>query len=442
MLNRHIDNHILEWMKNKTAQGLLIAGARQVGKTTAVREFAFKHYDNLAEVNFYENSVAKTSLNEATNTNDLLFRLSLLTGKEIIPNKTLLFLDEIQECQDALTWVKFLAGDKHLDVIISGSLLGLDAFVNVRSIPVGFLEEIKMFPMTFSEFCEALGIHNEVWNTVKEHLCSFEKIPDYLHQMLFQRCREYLLIGGMPDAVQAFVDTSQIVRTRRIQGNILNLYRADISKYVDDKTEARQIKMAFDSIPAQLNTPSKRFKYSRLNKNLRFSNLETAFDWITHAGIAIQATRVSEIQFPLRLSEDISKFKFFLNDVGLLTQTLMQEASIEIINGTNNINYGSIYEAFVAQELLASGLTPHYYSSKKLGEIDFVIENSRTGNVLPIEVKSGKDYKRHSALLNYLNNDVGQNEEAIILHNGNIEQVGKRIYLPIYATSLIKELFL
>lgn len=439
MLFRTTMQDLKAWKEEKTNQALLITGARQVGKTTLIREFAKENYASFAEVNFISNPTAVQTLNAVANEKDLLLRTSVLTGVEIVPGETLLFLDEIQECQDMLTWAKFLTGDLNIDVILSGSLLGIDAFVDVRSFPVGYLNIIEMFPLTFEEFCRARGINEEAWSLTVESIIEGSEVPDYLHDSLLQRFKEYLLVGGMPDAVQAFIDSAQLPNARRVQQGIVDLYKADIVKYVKDPTEARQIKMVYEAIPAQLNTPTKRFKYARLEKNLRFANLETAFDWLTNAGIAIEATRVGEPIYPLMLSEDRASFKFFMNDIGLMTSQIMGEAALDILNGVENINYGSIYEAYVAQELLASGFTPHYYSSKKRGEVDFVIEDKVKGLTKLVEVKSGKDYKRHSALSGLI--EAGEAANPVVLHSNNCEDGGDRRYLPIYAASMLDRLF-
>ena len=415
----------------------MIMGARQVGKTTLVREFARRAYDSIAEVNFLGNTRAIETLGAAVDADDLLLRLSVITGASIKPGETLLFLDEIQECQDMLTWVKFLAERIDLDVILSGSLLGLDTYAQARSLPVGFLQKMTMYPLSFEEFCLATGVTREVWQQMSEHIRARQKVPDFIHERLIRAFREYLLVGGMPDVVQAYVDTSQIVPVRETQRAIVDLYESDIVKYVADPTEARQIKMVYEAIPAQLNAPAKRFKYARLGKNLRFANMETAFDWLEHSGTVITATRVGETSFPLGLSEDRSTFKLFMNDIGLLTSKLMGSVSLDIINGRTNINYGSLFEAAVAQELIASGHTPHYYAQKKHGEVDFVIENKTTGETQLIEVKSGKDYKRHSALSGLLRDGLAQN--AVVLHGGNVERADDRDYLPVYAASLLLE---
>ena len=438
MLQRSAMKKLYEWKKTKTRQALMITGARQVGKTTLVREFAFQEYRRLAEVNFFETPLAVETLAAAKNVDDLLLRLSALTGVSLVPGETLLFLDEIQECKDMLTWMKFLTERANLDVILSGSLLGLDAYVQVRSLPVGFLRTIDMYPLTFEEFALSTGVASEVWEVMERSVLECREVPDYIHDLLIRKFREYLLVGGMPDAVQAYVNTSQIVPTREIQRDIFALYESDIVKYVEDATESRQIKMVYESIPAQLNTPTKRFKYARIQKNLRFANLETAFDWLTSAGIALEATRVGELDYPLGMHEDRTAFKFFLNDIGMLTSRLMGTVDIDVINGKTDINYGSLYEAVVAQELIAHGMVPHYYASKKRGEIDFVVENQSTGAVTVIEVKSGKDYRRHSALTSLL--ESGEVERAIVLCNGNVQQADGRLYIPVYASHLVQQM--
>ncbi len=436
MLERKIINTMREWKQNKTHQGLLLTGARQVGKTTAVRMFAQDNYSDLAEVNFLGNTQAIETVSQARDADDLIFRLSVLTGKRL-DHTTLLFLDEVQECQDLLTWVKFLAErNNDLDIVLSGSLLGIDAFVNARSLPVGFLQSQNMYPLDFEEFCWAFGLQDDVWSRLREYCISHKPVPNYLHDRFTDLFRKYLIVGGMPDAVQAFVNDSEIVPVRNVQRNIVSFYEDDIAKYISNVTEQRQAKMVYQAIPGQLNAPSKRFKYARLDKNLRFANMETAFDWLNASGVALAASRVGSINFPVGLSEDRNSFKLFMNDVGLLTSQLMGDVSLEVINGKTNVNYGSIFENVVAQEFASRGLDLHYYFSKQIGEVDFIVENKSNGKVIPVDVKSGKNYKRHSALTNLMKiqNDC---DAAIVLYDGNGEVRGKVAYLPVYTAGEI-----
>ncbi len=435
MLKRKAYEDLVRWKRNKTKQGLLVEGARQVGKTTLVREFAKQNYEQLAEINFYDDKRAVETISNAQDARDLYLRISALSRTELVPGKTLIFLDEIQECGDVLTWLKFLAERTDCDIVLSGSLLGLDSF-DARSLPVGYLQTLQMFPLDFEEFCWASGLGATVIDALKEAFASKCEVPSYLHDMMLDTFYRYLLVGGMPNAVQVYRDSNDLVRTRETQKAICELYEYDVSKYVTDKTEARQIRMVYDAIPVQLANPNKRFKYTRLGKNLRFSNLETAFDWLSCAGIALPTSKVSEPVFPLGLSEDRNLFKLFMNDTGLLTSRLMGDTDIEILNRRSSINFGSIFENAAAQEFKAHGFELHYYNSRRIGEIDFVLQDAK-GEIVLCEIKSGKDYQRHSALNNLLNTPNYEFENCYVFCEDNLRVRDRIIYLPIYMLGMI-----
>lgn len=407
-----------------------------MGKTTTIREFAAAHYERTAEVNFFQNESAVKTINEAKDARDLLLRISALSRTELDPANTLLFLDEVQECKDVLTLVKFLIEETDFDVILSGSLLGLDSFP-ARSLPVGYLQTIEMFPLDFEEFCWARSIPADVIASAKDAVTKGEPVPNFIHELMIDEFYKYLLVGGMPDAVQAFIDTNDLMQTRNSQKAIVDLYEYDIVKYVDDKTEARQIELVYETVPIQLNATNKRFKYTRLGKNLRFANLETAFDWLESAGIVLPAHRITEPTFPLKLSASINAFKLYMNDVGLLTSQLMGEVDIDILNRRSTINFGSIIENVAAQEFRAHGFELFYYDKKEVGEIDFVLQD-KGGNILLCEIKSGKDYRRHSALNKLLSTANYQIDHAIVFCDGNYETKGEVIYLPIYAMGFLE----
>jgi predicted AAA+ superfamily ATPase len=434
MLKRKALAKLEEWKENKTKQGLLVTGARQVGKTTTIREFAKTRYRQVAEVNFYDNKQAVDIVTAAQDSRDLFLRISALSRTEIVPHETLVFLDEIQECGDVLTWLKFLAEREDCDLVFSGSLLGLDSF-DARSLPVGFLQTLDMFPLDFEEFCLAEGIGESLLAVVREAFSLRQPVPDYLHRQLVDLFYKYLLIGGMPDAVAAYVESDDLVRTRSVQKSICELYRHDIAKYVKDKTEARQIRMVYDSIAGQLDNANKRFKYTRLGKNLRFANLETAFDWLACAGVALPVSKVSDPVFPLGLSQDSNSIKLYMNDVGLLTANLMGDVTLDILSRRSSINFGAVFENAAAQELRASGLDLFYYYSNKLGEIDFVTQNPR-GQVSLCEIKSGKDYRRHSALINLLKTPNYAFDQVFVFCEDNVSQAGSVSYLPVYMLGL------
>jgi predicted AAA+ superfamily ATPase len=439
MLRRKAYARFEAWKQNKTRQALLVTGARQVGKTTLVREFARQHYQQIAEINFYDNEQAVHTVAAARDARDLHLRLSALSRTEFIPENTLVFLDEIQECGDVLTWLKFLAERSGCDYVLSGSLLGLESF-NARSLPVGFLQTIDMYPMDFAEFCWAEGISQALLDEATTCLANREPVPDYLHGQLIDTYYRYLLVGGMPAAVQVFIDSDDLVKTRNEQTAILELYRHDIAKYVSDKTEARQIRLVYESIPGQLANANKRFKYTRLGKNLRFANLETAFDWLACAGVALPTVKVTDPVFPLGLSVDNNALKLYMNDVGLLTASLMGEVDIGILNRKSSLNFGSIFENAAAQELKASGFELFYYNSNNNGEIDFVLQDVH-GNVSLCEIKSGKDYRRHSALNNLLKSPNYYFEAAYVFCEDNIQcrSSSNISYLPIYLLGFLRD---
>lgn len=434
MLKRKAYQRLEDWKRYKTKQALLVKGARQVGKTTLVRQFAADNYGILAEVNFFDNKTAKETVMRAIDADDLLLRLSVLSGKELEAGKTLVFLDEIQECgADLLTWIKMLLERTDYDYILSGSLLGLEVS-NISSLPVGFLQEVTLYPLDFEEFCWASGIGKTALEAVSACMESLTPVPDYLHDKLTDTFYRYLLVGGMPDVVQAFVDNNDLLRARNLQRGIVNMYKMDMAKYVSDTLEARQVQMVYESIPSQLNSENKRFKYARLGKSLRFANLEFAFDWLEHVGVALTAFRVNEPTFPLAAHEDRNMLKLYANDVGLLTAQMMGDVDIDILNRRSSINFGSIFENVAAQEFKACGRELRYYNSSKIGEVDFVLQGQQGGIDL-CEIKSGKNYRRHSALDNLLTTKNYNFEHVYVFHDGNVdtpEAFEGVTYLPIY----------
>ena len=436
MLKRKALDDIVQWKRAKTTQGLLVMGARQVGKTTTIREFAAAYYERTAEINFFQNENAVKTIKEAKDAKDLLLRISALSRTELDPSNTLLFLDEVQECSNILTLVKFLIEETKFDVILSGSLLGLDSFP-ARSLPVGYLQTIEMFPLDFEEFCWARSVPADVLSAAKNSVTKGEPVIDFVHELLTDEFYMYLLVGGMPDAVQAFVDANDLMKTRNSQRAIVDLYEYDIVKYVNDKTEARQIELVYETVPMQLNAANKRFKYTRLGKSLRFANLETAFDWLESAGIVLPTRRVTEPTFPLKLSARNNAFKLYMNDVGLLTSQLMGDVDIDILNRRSTINFGSIFENVAAQEFRAHGFELFYYDRKEVGEIDFVLQDG-SGSIFLCEIKSGKDYRRHSALNKLLSTTNYQIDHALVFCEGNCMVEDQIAYLPIYALGFLQ----
>ena len=436
MLKRSAYADMLSWKDAGTRQGLLVTGARQVGKTTLVRAFAHENYGHLAEVNFLGNPRAVETLSQARDAKDLLLRLSVLVEGELVPGSTLVFLDEIQEFQDILTWLKFLEESTGYDFALSGSMLGVDLF-DVRSYPVGFVRELEMHPLTFFEFCDATGLGTTALDAARTCFDELLPVPDFLHDRLTDLFYKYLLVGGMPDAVNAFVESSDMGRVRGVHQAIYRAYEHDIAKYVGGAVDRRHIKTIYEAIPNQLNAQNKRFKFTKLGKDARFSHMQTAFDWLAHAGVALPVLRVTEPLYPLGLHADTSSFKLFMNDVGLLTSRLMGDVDVEILNHRSSMNYGSIFENAAAQELRANGFELFHYNQHGVGEVDFLVQD-RMGGISLIEIKSGKDYKRHRAMNNLLDTKNYAFAHAYVFHDGNIEVDGRVTYLPIYLIGCLR----
>lgn len=437
MLKRKITERLKLWKRTKTNQGLLIMGARQVGKTSIVEQFGRDAYDNLIKIDFVEQPDAIDLISNAKSIDDLLVRITALASRPLPDGKTLLFFDEVQRCGDAITWMRYLANDGRFDVVYSGSMLGVEAY-DFRSLPVGTIDIVEMFPMDFEEFSWALGVDPTLWEIVRASFESDAVVPDFIHEKLIDLYRRYVLVGGMPDAVQLFVDTHDTQAMRVRQRAILDTYRADITRYVDDVVHAQRIRTIFDAIPAQLNKESRRFMVSGIDKKRRYDSMRPDFDWLENAGVALPVKRVTEAVFPLGMSREDSYFKFYLNDVGLLFSTFAPVDVEAIIARRDEVNLGQAFENAVAQELRAQGRESlFYFSTAKVGEVDFLLEDMRTGEVIPVEVKSGRYSTKHAALDRLLEVKNFGIRRAIVLHGRNVEHGGKVTYLPLYMAGLL-----
>lgn len=432
-MERAIDAFIQHHFET-TNKALLLTGARQVGKTYAVRKYAQRMSFQLVEMNFLLQPDVKNIFVGAKDVKDLLLRISAYANRPLEKENTLLFFDEIQEYADALTWVKAIVDDGSFKCALSGSLLGLE-LKNVRSVPVGYLVEKQMYPIDFEEFIRAIGISGQV---ICEAEKSWEKrvaVDDFIHSKLMQLFNLYLIVGGMPAAVQVYLDTNDLQRVIMEQKAILGLYKRDIARY--DPNEKLYINDIFELIPSELNSKNKRFILKKLNEHIKFSRHENSFTWLRDADMAMPVYNVDEPVSPLKLSESRSLFKLFQNDVGLLACQYAGGIQLKILEGNVTLNFGAIFENVVAQELHAHGWNLHYFNSKKQGEIDFLIE--RDGDVIPIEVKSGKDYQRHNALSNIMSNEAYSLPEAIVLGGANLSQSGRIVYAPMYMTMFIRK---
>ena len=435
MLRRKAYDRMLEWKKSPSHTALLVTGARQVGKTYLVREFARREYRNFVELNLIMTPDACEAIERARNARDLLMRLSLLTDEPLIPHETLVFIDEVQECSEMITAIKFLVDEGSFDYVLSGSLLGVE-LRDIRSVPVGYLDTLEMFPLDFEEFCWAQNVSDEVFSSVRERVEGLAPIEDLIHKRLLDEFRRYVVVGGMPDAVCTYREGIDFAQVRTVQQNIKLLYRRDISKYAP-KERRLAIKEIFDLVPSELSNPNKRFILKRLNENARFRSYQNDFSWLIEADVALAAYNASEPCSPLLASKERNLFKLFYSDVGLLTSSFTRRTALELLNGGNGGSYGSVYENAVAQELAAHGFDLYYYNGKKRGEVDFVVEN-QDGVVVPIEVKSGKDYARHRALSNILEVGNYHLSRGYVLGPCNVSLEGRVAYLPVYCAGFFE----
>lgn len=433
MLNRKIEKRIYDFFKNNK-KALLITGARQVGKTHTIRKFANNNFTSFIEINFLENKIAKELFEKSYDSSDLLMKLSVITDKPLIKNETLIFLDEIQECKEIITAIKFLVEEGSYKYILSGSLLGVD-LKDIRSIPVGYMDIFEMYPLDFEEFTNANGVSQNIMDYLSK--CYNEKncVDEIVHKKMLSLFELYLIVGGMPAVVMKYLETNNIQLVIQEQQSIINLYKKDISKY--DGNQKLYLEEIYDLIPSELNSKNKRFVLNKINENFKLSRNQNSFIWLKEAGVTLQTSCVSEPVIPLKLSKTSNLFKLFLSDVGLLASMYMNNIQIKILNHEIDINYGSVYENVIAQELKAHNFDLYYFNSKKQGEVDFLIELN--GKILPIEIKSGKDYAKHSALNNLLNNKNYNIGQALVLYNGNVKTKGAISYLPIYMMMFIKK---
>ena len=425
MIKRKIDDYIRNYYEtNRNA--LLITGARQIGKTYSIRQFG-KMFKSFIEINFVEMPEAVDLFKGAKSSGDILLRLSAITSVPLIKGETRVFFDEVQQCHDIVTAIKFLVDDGSYRYILSGSLLGVE-LKDLRSEPVGYMGVKDMFPLDFEEFISCVGINDAVIGALHEAWRNRTAVDEVVHGKIMELFRLYLVVGGMPAVVSKYLESNNLQEVMTVQQDIIRLYKRDIAQY--DPNAKLYIEEIFNLIPSELNAKNKRFILKRLNEHAKFDRVENSILWLTNAGVALPVYNVEEPKMPLLLARSRNLFKLFQSDIGLLASQYAEGIQMRIIKGDKDINFGSIYENAVAQELVAHGIVPYYYNNKKRGELDFVIELE--GKVLPIEVKSGKDYETHRALSNIMDCEEYDLPEAVVFNNGNLRVAGKIIYAPIY----------
>lgn len=441
MLYRKIASKIESFLKSEKKRMLVVSGARQVGKSYIIREVGMRLYSNFIEVNMEEDKQSNRLFENARTVEDFMIALSTIAGAKMKDSeKTLVFIDEIQAYSHLLTLAKFLVEDGRFTYIASGSQLGI-ALKTTQSIPIGSIELLSMYPLDFEEFLIANGVGELLINEMRRKFEAKEALNESLHMKVMDYFRKYLLVGGMPSAVNTYLSEHNMVSVRNIHRDINLLYKNDAAKCESESLRKLKIQRIYDMVPSNLEKVKKRIvaKDIELKKGKRMADYQDEFEYLISSGITLEVQAISKPSYPLVENSGKNLLKLYMSDIGLLTGILYHNDVLPIMNDKCGVNLGSVYENVVAQELKAHGFKLYYYDNKKNGEVDFLIDSVDLMSVLPIEVKSGKDYYIHTALNNLLkvdeykiSNGIVFSNEAKVYNNGNV------IYMPIYYVMFLR----
>ncbi len=433
MLYRKIEGLIEKHFQSDSKRILLIDGARQVGKTFIVRQVGKRMFENYIELNMVEDLLGMRLFANVKTVEDFYLQVSMLEGAKMKDKKnTLIFIDEIQAYPHLMTLLKFLSQDDKYTYVASGSLLGV-TLSETTSIPMGSIRKVRMFPLDFEEFLYANGMNEIAISAMKKRFECLQPLDEATHNKMMDLFRKYLLIGGLPDAVNVYLSEKNIQSVREIQSEIREYYQVDASKY--DEENKLKIRRIYDLIPSNMENKKKRVIAQNIEnkKGKKFQDYSDEFEYLISAGIALNVQAISNPVFPLIESAGKNLLKLYLNDVGILTGVLYGNNIRAILDDEKSINLGSVYETVVASELIAHGHKLFYYDNRTKGEVDYLIDDYDSLSVVPIEVKSGKDYTIHSALNGFVQNEDYRVKKAYVVSNEReILQKGKIVYIPIY----------
>ena len=432
MLKRKILDNLVHWKETKHHECLLVKGARQVGKTYIIKEFGKQYYKNLIYINFFENPTYMNIFEDSLQADEILKKISIyIPNFKIIPNETLIFLDEIQQCPNARTALKFLADNEDIDVIASGSLLGL-SYNERTSIPVGYESQMTLYPLDFEEFLWAIGINEEAIAYFKGFFDKKEKLPNGINEEMLKKLREYIVVGGMPEVVNKFVDTKNFSEVQKVQDKIIAAYKDDIAQYAE-VNEKPKIRRCYESIPQQLAKENTKFQYSFVERGSTSRKYADSIQWLVDANLITMCKNVSTPLLPLTAYEKDNQFKVYLNDIGLLIGMYGFDIKARILdNSITGYAKGGIYENLICDMLVKRGYSVHYYKTDNNSqEIEFLI--TQNSNIIPVEVKAGNGSSVS------LNNFIQEYNPpyAFKLINGNIGIADTKITLPLYMTMFI-----
>jgi len=441
MLNRKISSKIEQYLKSNSNKMLIIDGARQIGKSFIIREVGQRLFPNYIEINMEEDKQGNHIFAHARTVDDFMMSLSSIAGEKMRDrDNTLVFIDEIQAYDHLLTLVKFLMADNRFTYIASGSQLGI-ALKSAQSLPIGSMQIMHMYPLDFEEFLWANGVGDLAIERMRQCFLNKETLSEDMHEKMMGLFRKYLLIGGLPDAVNTYLSEHNIVSVRAVHSDILTLYRQDAAKYENKSNRKLKIQRIYDMIPSNLENKKKRVVAKDIEgkRGKRMSNYQDEFDYLVSAGIALDVQAISQPTYPLVQNSGKNLLKLYLNDVGLYTGVLYRNNIQPVMDDECSINLGSVYETVVAQELRAHGFNLYYYDNKKNGEVDYLVDDTDHLTVTPLEIKSGKDYTVHSALDHFLKVKDYAICTAVVLSNESKVIIDDRtIYMPVYYTMFLQ----
>ena len=439
MFARKIQKDIHEYFVSRSEKIMIVDGARQVGKSFIIRYEGQRFFKNYIELNMLEDSQGNRSFANVGSVDDFYIQLSTLAGDRIgEKDETLVFLDEIQTYPKLITLLKFLKQDNRFTYIASGSLLGVTLRDEVASLPIGSVEIKRMYPMDFEEFLWANGVGQMALDSLRDCFSSENSPSESLHNTIMKHFRMYLLSGGLPDAVKELVLNKNIASMRKVQNDIHAFYGSDASKY--DTERKLKIKRIYDSIPSLMENRKKRVVVKDIEgkKGKTFEGYQDEFDYLISSGIALDVKAVSTPVFPLLQNSDKNLLKLYMNDVGILTSVLYSLNINSILNDEICINLGSVYETAVASELKAHGHDLFYYDNRKKGEVDFLVNDYDSLSVIPLEVKSGKDYTIHAALNRFVSNpDYHVKKSFVFSNKREVSREKGIIYMPVYMVMFV-----
>ncbi len=437
MLKRKVEQLLQEWKNTPNHKPLIIKGCRQCGKTFSVLKFARKNYKNVIYLNFFENPNYTIAFNSSLEIDNIIMQISALLGKDAVfeAGKTVIVLDEIQDCPEARTALKFFQLDGRFDVIGTGSLLGVKGYgKEPKSIPVGSETLIEMYPLDFEEFLWANGINEEVISKLETCLKNAETVPEALHKRMKDLLLQYTVVGGMPEAVKSFVNNKRMDEVLRIQRDIVRSYEDDMVKYAERKDKSK-IKECFQSIPKQLSKENKKFQYSVIKKGSTAAKYEGSIQWIEDAGIIVRCYNLSITELPLDGNAEKDTFKIYMRDCGLFVSMLEDGTQADILQGNLYGYKGAVFENLIADIFSKMGRKLYYFHKDSGLEVDFIIRYQGECVLVEVKATTGNTKSAKTILNNYEKYHV---KRAIKLGDYNVDNNGQLLNLPLYMGFLLK----